>query len=54
MEFLDDFISTIDAILVSKRKRHITGGILLSAALLFGGLAITVVTITSDEEVYDE
>lgn len=27
----------IDAILDSKRKRHITGGILLSAALLFGG-----------------
>ena len=54
MEFLDDFISTIDAILDSKRKRHITGGILLSAALLFGGLAITVVTIASDEQVYDE
>lgn len=54
IERRDDFISTIDAILDSKRKRHITGGILLSAALLFGGLAITVVTITSDEEVYDE
>lgn len=25
-----------------KRKRHITGGILLSASLLFGGLALTV------------
>lgn len=55
MEILDDFISTIDAMLDSKRKRHITGGILLSAALLFGGLAITVVTINSDdEEDYDE
>lgn len=55
MELLDDFISTIDAMLDSKRKRHITGGILLSAALLFGGLAITVVTINSDdEEDYDE
>lgn len=50
MEILDDFISTIDAVLDSKRKRHITGGILLSAALLFGGLAITVVTINSDDE----
>lgn len=50
MEILDDFISTIDAMLDSKRKRHITGGILLSAALLFGGLAITVVTINSDDE----
>lgn len=55
MEILDDFISTIDAMLDNKRKRHITGGILLSAALLFGGLAITVVTINSDdEEDYDE
>lgn len=55
MELLDDFISTIDDMLDSKRKRHITGGILLSAALLFGGLAITVVTINSDdEEDYDE
>lgn len=55
MELLDDFISTIDTMLDSKRKRHITGGILLSAALLFGGLAITVVTINSDdEEDYDE
>lgn len=30
-----------------------TGGILLSAALLFGGLAITVVTISTEED-YDE
>ena len=45
MDILDDFISTVDAMLDSRRKRHITGGILLSAALLFGGLAITVVTI---------
>lgn len=53
MEYLDDFISMIDAMLDSKRKRHITGGILLSAALLFGGLAITVVTIKNEED-YDE
>lgn len=52
MEFLDDFITTVDAMLDSKRKRHITGGILLSAALLFGGLAITVVTIKNEED-YD-
>ena len=53
MDILDDFISTVDAMLDSRRKRHITGGILLSAALLFGGLAITVVTIQTDEENYD-
>ena len=53
MEILDEFISTIDAMLDSKRKRHITGGILLSAALLFGGLAVTVATIKTEED-YDE
>lgn len=50
MGILDDFVSTIDAVLDSRRKRHIAGGILISAALLFGGLAITVVTIQIDEE----
>ena len=51
MDILDDFISTVDAMLDSRRKRHITGG---SAALLFGGLAITVVTIQTDEEEYED
>lgn len=55
MEYLDNFICMIDSMLDSKRKRHITGGILLSAALLFGGLAVTVVTIKeAEEEDYDE
>ena len=54
MDILDDFISTVDAMLDSRRKRHITGGILLSAALLFGGLVITVVTIQTDEEEYED
>lgn len=54
MDILDDFVSMVDAMLDSKRKRHITGGILLSAALLFGGLAVTVVTIKSEEDYDDE
>lgn len=53
MDILDNFISMVDAMLDSKRKRHITGGILLSVALLFGGLAVTVVTIKYEED-YDE
>lgn len=53
MDILENFISTVDSILDSKRKRHITGGILLSAALLFGGLAVTVVTIKIEED-YNE
>lgn len=54
MDILDELITTIDVMLDSKRKRHITGGILLSAALLFGGLAITVITIQTDEEEYED
>lgn len=52
MEMIDDFINTLDSMLDSKRKRHITGGILLSAALLFGGLAVTIVTIKGENEEY--
>lgn len=54
MDILDDFINLLDSILDSKRKRHITGGILLSAALLFGGLAVTVVTIKNEEDYYEQ
>ena len=54
MDILDDFISTVDTMLDSRRKRHITGGILLSAALLFGGLAVTVVTIKNEEDYYEQ
>ncbi len=37
MDGIGNFISMMDYILDTKRKRHITGGILLSASLLFGG-----------------
>lgn len=50
MDGIGNFISTIDNVLNTKRKRHITGGILLSASLLFGGLALTVMTIKNEEE----
>ena len=48
MDFLDAFIFSLDNILDTKRKRHIVGGILLSASALFGGLAVTVFTIKSE------
>lgn len=48
MESVDELIFALDNILDTKRKRHIVGGILLSASALFGGLAITVLTIRSD------
>ena len=45
MDILEGLIYSIDTMLDTKRKRHIVGGILLSSAFLFGGLAITTVTI---------
>lgn len=49
MENIDSIISMLDYILDTPRKRHITGGILLSGSLLFGGLALTVMTIKNEE-----
>ena len=50
MDGIGNFISMMDYILDTKRKRHITGGILLSASLLVGGLALTVMTIQNEED----
>ncbi len=50
MERLGDFISVLDYVLDTKRKRHLTGGIMLSVSLLFGGLALTVMTMKNEEE----
>ncbi len=49
MEVLENLITSLDYILDTKRKRHITGGILLSISTLFGGLALTVMTIRKEE-----
>ena len=45
MEGIERIILLIDHMLDTERKRHIAGGILLSFSLLFGGLALTVMTI---------
>lgn len=49
MDGLGNLIEMFDYILNTKRKRHITGGILVSMSMLFGGLAVTVMTIKSEE-----
>lgn len=54
MDGIEGMISVLDYVLDTKRKRHILGGILLSASLLFGGLALTVMTIKNEEEFEDE
>lgn len=53
LEALENIITMLDEILDTKRKRHITGGILLSVSMLFCGLAFTVIT-TKNEENDDE
>ncbi len=59
MEGFANLISMLDYVLDTRRKRHITGGILLSSALLFGGLAVTIFSIKDEptievEEMEDE
>ena len=52
MDRFEGILSILDYSLNTRRKRHLAGGILMSAALLFGGLAVTIMTIkTEDEEV---
>lgn len=53
MDRLDAVLSALDGILDTKKKQHIAGGVLLSISLLFGGLAITIITIKTEEK-YDE
>lgn len=50
MENFEAIISMLDFTLDSKRKRHIAGGILLSVSMLFGGLALTAMTLRTEED----
>ncbi|MDR0918119.1 MAG: histidine kinase [Oscillospiraceae bacterium] len=54
MQGLDNVITMVDYMLDTKRKRHITGGILISISMLFGGLAFTVMTIKNEDKKYEE
>ena len=46
---LEEIISMLDHALDTKRKRHIAGGVLMSISLLFGGLALTILTVKTEE-----
>lgn len=54
MDGFENLISVLDYVPDTKRKRHITGGLLISVSLLFGGLALTVMTIKMEEKDEDE
>ena len=53
MDRLEALLSMLDHSLNSKKKRHLTGGILMSVSMLFGGLAITVIILKMEER-YDK
>lgn len=54
MDRLEGILSVLDYALNTKKKRHIAGGILMSVSLLFGGLAMTILTVKIDEEEYEQ
>lgn len=50
MDRLEGILSMLDYSLNTRRKRHLAGGILMSISLLFGGIAITIMTTKTEEE----
>ena len=48
MNRIEYILAMLDASLDTKKKRHIAGGILMSVAALFGGLAFTVITLKTE------
>lgn len=45
----EELMSVLDSTLDTRQKRHIVGGVLLSISLLFGGLALTIVTLKTED-----
>lgn len=55
MDRLNYVVAMLERTLGTRTKRHIMGGALVSVSLLFGGLALTVMTLkTDDKEETDE
>lgn len=44
----------LDQSLNTNKKRHIAGGVLMSISLLFGGLAVTIMTLKTEDNETDE
>ena len=54
MDHAKKFIATLEHLLSTKKKRHIVGGILLSASIFLGGLALTVMSTKIEENVDEQ
>lgn len=50
METLKGIVATLEHIVNTDRKKHIVGGVLLSASIFFGGLALTVMSIKKEDK----
>ena len=50
MDRLNYIVMMLERTLGTKSKRHIMGGALVSVSLLFGGLALTVMTLKSEDK----
>jgi len=48
MDIVERLIFVLDTALDTRRKRHIASGILISVSFLFGGLAVTVISIKNE------
>lgn len=54
MDRLNYVVMMLERTLGTRSKRHIMGGTLISVALLFGGMALTVMTLKTEEDEEDE
>ena len=46
---IGEILLMLDQSLDTRKRKHIVGGVLMSISLLFGGLALTVMTLQTEE-----
>lgn len=54
MEYAKRLISTLEHLVSTKPKKHIIGGVLLSASIFLGGLALTAMSIKIEEKIDEQ
>lgn len=50
MERLERILFMLDNSISTNKRRHIAGGVLFSISLLFGGLAVTVISLKIENQ----
>jgi hypothetical protein len=53
MDRLEEILSMLEDSLNTRKKRHIAGGVLMSISMLFGGLALTIITIKLEDNDFE-